>query len=214
MSVAKHTTLKVDGSHAAAIAGYVTYGYQYNVANAAAGGAGQSVTTTVTFAEKILPCSQAVGTATFSGNPANNDTLTIGGTAITFVTSGATGNQVNIGATLAATLASLLSLLRASADANLVKFVYGVSGSRLNFDAATPGDGGNALTLAKSSTAITLSAATLAGGAGNYTVQVTPNQDATAYVTNKKPDRFDVVLTSRLAANTLAAGTFDVTVLA
>ena len=46
-----------------------------------------------------------------------------------------------------------------------------------------------------------------------YTVQVTPNQDAVAFVTNKTSTGFDVTLSPRLAANTLAAGTFDVTVL-
>lgn len=48
----------------------------------------------------------------------------------------------------------------------------------------------------------------------NYSVHVTPNQDATAYVTGKTNSGFNVVLTPRLAANTLAAGTFDVIVVA
>ncbi len=46
-----------------------------------------------------------------------------------------------------------------------------------------------------------------------YSVQITPNQDAVAYVTNRTVSGFDVVLNPRLAANTLAIGTFDVTVL-
>lgn len=44
----------------------------------------------------------------------------------------------------------------------------------------------------------------------NYGVIVTPNQDAVAYVTSKTTTGFSVVLNPRLAANTLAAGTFDV----
>ncbi len=47
----------------------------------------------------------------------------------------------------------------------------------------------------------------------NYAVFVTPNQDATAYVTSKTSTGFNVVLEPRLAANTLAAGTFDVLVI-
>ncbi len=43
----------------------------------------------------------------------------------------------------------------------------------------------------------------------NYAVFVSPNQDATAYVSSKTSTGFNVVLTPRLAANTLAAGTFD-----
>jgi hypothetical protein len=47
----------------------------------------------------------------------------------------------------------------------------------------------------------------------SYTVLVQPNQDATAYVSGKTANGFNVVLTPRLAANTLAASTFDVVVL-
>ena len=46
-----------------------------------------------------------------------------------------------------------------------------------------------------------------------YTVQVTPGQDAVAFVSAKTNLGFNVTLYPRLAANTLAAGTFDVTVL-
>ncbi len=54
-------------------------------------------------------------------NPINNVTATINGTVVTFVTSGATGNQVNIGASAAATATALLILLNASTDSNLEK---------------------------------------------------------------------------------------------
>ena len=46
----------------------------------------------------------ATGTISFLANPAANDTITLGGTVVTFVASAPTGNQVLIGATLAATL--------------------------------------------------------------------------------------------------------------
>jgi len=210
MSVTKHLISVVDGSSQPSFSDRALLAVQIGVANLVGGGAGQSVTTTVIFNEATFPCAQASGTATFSGNPTANDTLTLNGTAITFVASGATGNQVNIGTTLAATLANLLAFAAASADAQLVKFSYGVSGSVFNIYAAAAGTAGNALTLAKSSTAITLSAATLTGGSASYFVHVQPRQDAVAYVTNLKIDRFDVVLTPRLAANTLAVGTFDV----
>lgn len=48
----------------------------------------------------------------------------------------------------------------------------------------------------------------------NYSVTVTPNQDATAYVSGKTVSGFNVTLMPRLAANTLAVGTFDVLVTA
>ena len=44
----------------------------------------------------LTRASSAVGNATFTGNPANNDTLTIGGTVVTFVTGTPVGNQVKI----------------------------------------------------------------------------------------------------------------------
>jgi len=62
-----------------------------------------------------------VSSITLSSNPINSATITINGTVITFVTSGATGNQVNIGASAAATATALYTMLNASSDANLVK---------------------------------------------------------------------------------------------
>lgn len=46
-----------------------------------------------------------------------------------------------------------------------------------------------------------------------YTVLVNPGQDATWFVSGKTATGFNVTLTPRLAANTLAAGTFDVTII-
>ncbi|CAJ0698779.1 hypothetical protein [Ralstonia holmesii] len=48
----------------------------------------------------------------------------------------------------------------------------------------------------------------------SYAVQVTPNQDAVAYVTSKTATGFNVVLNPRLAASTLAAGTVDISIFA
>lgn len=47
-----------------------------------------------------------------------------------------------------------------------------------------------------------------------YTVLVQANQDAVPYVSSKTTSGFNVVLNPRLAANSVAAGTFDVIVLA
>ena len=43
-----------------------------------------------------------------------------------------------------------------------------------------------------------------------YGVNVTANQDAVCYVTNKTATGFNVVMNPRLATNTLAIGLFDV----
>ena len=108
----------------------------------------------------------ATGTATFAGQPADGDTLTVNGVVFTFKDSPAGAHQIGIGADLATTLANTTAKLTASADAEVSQATYADDGaSVLTVTAATPGDAGNAFTLAESSTQITLSAATLAGGA-------------------------------------------------
>lgn len=110
----------------------------------------------------------ASGTVAVAALPTVGDTLTIGGTAITFVAANPFGNQVQIGATTAATAQALLAFLTSSVDTNLVKFGYSLSSSTITATAAVIGTGGNALTLATSnSTAFTLSGATLSGGTAN-----------------------------------------------
>lgn len=112
----------------------------------------------------------ASGTVTLTANPAANDTLTINGTAVTFVAASPTGNQVLIGANAAATAANLQEFLAASADANLSQCSYSTTGSVTTVSALTASNAGNAITLAKSSAAITLSGATLSGGVAASTV--------------------------------------------
>jgi hypothetical protein len=126
----------------------------------------KSGTTGVASSVSFAAPSTAVGSAAFSGNPANLDTLTINGTVITFVTGTPVGSQVAIGGTLTITLASLLAFLQASADVQLVKFTYSINpaNTALYLVSVAVGTAGNAYTLAKSSTAITLSGATMAGG--------------------------------------------------
>ena len=54
----------------------------------------------------------------------------------------------------------------------------------------------------------------LKGLPAKYSVVVNPGQDATWFVSAKTSTGFTVTLTPRLAANTLAAGTFDAVVIA
>lgn len=112
----------------------------------------------------------ATGSITLTGNPAANDTVTVGGTAVTFVSSNPTGNQVLIGGSAAATAVNLQAFLSASTDANISKANYSLSGDVITVTYKTVGTGGNAFTLAKSSTAITVSGATLTGGANASSV--------------------------------------------
>jgi hypothetical protein len=60
----------------------------------------------------------ATGNIVFTSIPAASSTITINGTTWTFVASGATGNQVNLGTTLGDTVQNLATALSASADTN------------------------------------------------------------------------------------------------
>lgn len=107
----------------------------------------------------------ATGTVTFTTNVAAADTLTLNGITITFVSSGPTGNQVLVGSSATATAANLQLFLNASTNASLVVAAYSTVGTVLTVTYNTVGTGGNAYTIAKSSTHLTISGANLAGGA-------------------------------------------------
>lgn len=107
----------------------------------------------------------ASGSLTFAGNPTNGQTIVLNGVTWTFVTSGATGTQTNLGVSLAATLTQLASDLNASGNASIDVASYAISGSKLVVTYKTVGTGGNAYTLAAGTSGATPSGATLTGGA-------------------------------------------------
>ena len=95
------------------------------------------------------PTQSAWGTITFSAN--NAQTVTLGGTVVTFGTSFALGDN------LAATLQNLLIYLEASLDANIVKATYGVTATALTVRAKRIND----ITFTLAASAGTVSHATL-----------------------------------------------------
>jgi hypothetical protein len=109
---------------------------------------------------------QATGTVTFTGTTTANDTLTLNGRTITFVSSAPSTHQVLIGATSAATAANLQLYLNANAaaDSDLNVATYSTLLSVLTITYGVVGTAGNSFAMSKSSTNITLSAADLAGG--------------------------------------------------
>lgn len=114
----------------------------------------------------------ASGTLTFSAQPANNATITLDGTAFTFVTGTPTGNQIKIGATLAETIANAVIALNASTDGDASAATYGSNraGNQITVTHDTLGTGGNAFTLAAGSSPAsnaTASGATLSGGSAS-----------------------------------------------
>ena len=112
-----------------------------------------------------VPSVPSFGTVAFTVNPTAGQTVTIGGTTISFVAASPTGNQVLIGANLAATLASLVTFLQGSADPLLAMAGYVLSGSTLQVTANTPGSLANGIALATNVTGAIVSGTTLAGGA-------------------------------------------------
>lgn len=132
----------------------------------------------------------ATGSVIVAAVPAVNDTLTIGGTVITFIAPPGqwndeppAGNNVYIAPTPAQTAQNLAAFLNGSTDVNLVKFGYALNNATITLTAKVIGTGGNALTLATSDAgSFTLSGATLAGGTantGNATVGSISNGIAT-----------------------------------
>lgn len=111
------------------------------------------------------PADGATGSIAFSAQPANNSTVTVNGVAWTFKTAGAAGNQVNIGADLAATMTALATALNASADAGVAAATYTATATTIAIAHDALGPGGNAFTLAAGvGSNATPSGAHLAGG--------------------------------------------------
>jgi hypothetical protein len=111
----------------------------------------------------------ATGSYSFSNQPTASSTITVNGTAVTFVSTAPTAAQVKIGATLLDTLTSLVIFLNSSADANISAATYelDVSGTKVNIEHKTIGTAGNSFTtVAGSSPAsnATPTGATLSGG--------------------------------------------------
>ena len=114
---------------------------------------------------------KAGGSVTFTGQPAANSTLTFNGSPWTFVAGGATGNETNIGGSLAATLAQLAADLNGSSDPEVAKATFAAGPASLSVEYDIAGVTGNAYTIAASSNPAshaTVSGATLAGGRNRH----------------------------------------------
>lgn len=115
------------------------------------------------------PGQAATGTLTFSAQPAANSTVTIAGTAVTFVASGATGSQVNIGADVNATVAALRTYLSGVGSGAINNQTYTAATNVLTITAKTAGPAANAVTLAAQAASNAMpSGATLIGGSNAH----------------------------------------------
>lgn len=109
----------------------------------------------------------ASGKVTFSANPSANDTLSINSVQVKFVSGTPDEGEIKIGTDLAATIASLLDV-----DFGDEVALTKTDDGEITVTATSKGTSGNSIALAKSSTAITLSGATLSGGVASNTVTV------------------------------------------
>lgn len=112
----------------------------------------------------------ATGDITFTANPSASHTITINGVVWTFVASGATGTQTNIGANLNATLTQLATDLNASVNASITPSAYAnTGGTKLTVTYKIVGGAGNAFTIASGNANGVASGATLSGGGYTHT---------------------------------------------
>ena len=119
---------------------------------------------------------------TVATNPVAGNTLTINGTVVTFETSNATGNQVNIGANATATATALFTMLAASADANLSKATYTNPSAGVVQVTAKPGQTITAVASVATSITFVNNGATVAA-ADCYLTLTPPARSATAITT-------------------------------
>jgi hypothetical protein len=109
----------------------------------------------------------ATGTVTY-GSPSNSDTITVAGQLFTKVAATPGANEFS-------TIGELTTLINNLSQVNATD-----NGSVITVTAATAGTAGNAITMSKSGSALTLSGATLTGGAaatsatGTITLAATP----------------------------------------
>lgn len=115
---------------------------------------------------------KAGGSIVFSAQPAVNSTITLAGTAFTFVSGSPSGNQIQIGASLTLTLDNAVTALNGSAVPAIAAATYSKTGTdTLTILHDTTGTVGNAFTLAASSSPAshgTPSGATLTGGTNKH----------------------------------------------
>lgn len=116
----------------------------------------------------------ATGTITFSGTGAANDTILVNGVTFTAKTSGATGNQWNVGASATASAANLAAAINASATALVSDHVTASAASGVvTITSKFNSVAGNAVTIAEgvdAGSVMAVSGARLTGGTNGTAV--------------------------------------------
>ena len=160
----------------------------------------------------------ATASVVFSGNPANNSTLTVGTTTYKFVSALADANDVLIASSVSETIENLAAAINATpsgegtqygegtvANAQVTASIDEISaGSTIILTAKTAGYSGNYIPISTSSIAITLPGAFLTGGLdavnsiraiGSHTIQLVAGSD-NAGIVEYTPDTTDRIIVS------------------
>lgn len=103
----------------------------------------------------------ATGAVVFTGNPSNNETVTIANVVFTAKTSSATGNQWNIGVSATANATALAAAINASSDLTGIVSASASTGT-VTLTAGVSGKVGNGLALSEALSNATVTA--FAGG--------------------------------------------------
>lgn len=121
-------------------------------------------------ASVTIPAFQSFGTMTLTGQPSPGDTFSLANVVFTAVASGATGNQFNIGATIAATVANIVSIVTTS----LINVIIPSAASPIiTFTSFASGPEGNAIQFSSALSNTTI-AAFSGGVAGSVSIYTTP----------------------------------------
>lgn len=142
------------------------------IVTATSTGAGAKASGTITLTGNPTYGVRATNTIELTAQVSPGDSVTINGQAVTFVAGTPGAAQVEIGADVAETADNLLAFLQASALANIALFTYGKIGNIITATARIYGTAGNAYTLAKSGTNITIGGANFTGGSAADTLTV------------------------------------------
>lgn len=128
------------------------------------------------FVDSSVGTIKATGYIRFTGVPSVGNSVVVNGTAFNFISGSSSGTDVHIEATAAAQSAALATILNASVVAGVAAATYTDDGAgQINISYDTLGTVGNAFTLTRTGANITLSGATLSGGASynEYTSVIT-----------------------------------------
>ncbi len=135
-------------------------------------GAGSKATGTIVVDANPSYGVRSTNTIELTGQPDPGDTVTIQGTVVTFVAGTPGAFQVEIGSDAAETADNLLAFLQVSADVNLALMTYSKIGNIVTLTARIYSDDGDAYTLTKVGTNISVGGATFSGGADPETLTV------------------------------------------